>query len=96
MGKNTDNKNMKVIGGEYLTVQDMAKSLDVTPKVVNMRLFRLGIKPIAKDALYPISALDAIRNITMGRPKKTPENSTDKTDRKKTTKTKSKPVRKKT
>ena len=78
MEKNTDNRNMKITGGEYFTVQDMAKSLDVTPKVVNMRLFRLGIKPIAKDALYPISALDAIRDITMGRPKKAPENTAGK------------------
>ena len=70
MERKTDNKSMNVKGGEYFTVQDMAKCLDVTPKVVNMRLFRLGIKPIAKDALYPISAFDAIRDVTMGRPKK--------------------------
>jgi hypothetical protein len=48
----------------------MANYLGVTSKVINMRLFRLGIKPIAKDALYPASALDAIRDVTMGRPKK--------------------------
>jgi hypothetical protein len=71
--KKTDNKTMKVTGGEYFTVQDMAKNLDVTPKVVNMRLFRLGIKPLAKDALYPISTLNAIRDVTMGRPKKAVE-----------------------
>ena len=71
MGIKTDNETMNVKGGQYFTVQDMAKSLDVTPKVVNMRLFRLGIKPIAKDALYPASALDAIRDVIMGRPKKT-------------------------
>jgi hypothetical protein len=75
MEKKTDNKAMKVTGGEYFTAQDMAKCLDVTTKVVNMRLFRLGIKPIAKDALYPASALDAIRDVTMGRPKK-PETET--------------------
>ena len=66
----TDNKGMKIKGGEYFTVQNMAECLNVSPKVVNMRLFRLGIKPIAKDALYPASALDAIRDVTMGRPKK--------------------------
>jgi len=66
----TENKPMKVTGGEYLTVQDMSKRLGVTLKVVNMRLFRLGIKPISKDALYPISALDAIGDIKMGRPPK--------------------------
>jgi Zn-dependent peptidase ImmA (M78 family) len=68
----TDNKGMKIKGGEYFTVQNMAECLNVSSKVVNMRLFRLGIKPIAKDALYPASALDAIRNVEMGRPKKAP------------------------
>jgi hypothetical protein len=57
MKEKTDNKTVKVTGGEYFTAQDMAKCLSVTPKVINMRLFRLGIKPIAKDALYPASAL---------------------------------------
>jgi Zn-dependent peptidase ImmA (M78 family) len=70
MEKKTDIKTVKVTGGEYFTAQNMANYLGVTPKVINMRLFRLGIKPIAKDALYPASALDAIRDVTMGRPKK--------------------------
>ena len=79
MEKKTDKKGMKVKGGEYFTVQDMAECLNVTPKVVNMRLFRLGIKPIAKDALYPASALDSIRDVIMGRPKKPkPETSKNK------------------
>ncbi|MDR2923421.1 MAG: hypothetical protein LBU85_08795 [Treponema sp.] len=77
MEKKTDNKFVKVTGGEYFTTQDMANSLGVSPKVINMRLFRLGIKPIAKDALYPATALDAIRDVTMGRPKK-PETKTAK------------------
>jgi len=66
----TDNETMKVTGGEYFTVQDMAKFLGIAPKVINQRLFRLGIKPLAKDALYPKSALDAISDVKMGRPKK--------------------------
>jgi len=79
----TDNKGMKVRGGEYFTVQNMAERLNVSPKVVNMRLFRLGIKPIAKDALYPASALDVIRDVTMGRPKKPkPETSKSKPPKK--------------
>jgi hypothetical protein len=35
-------------------------------------LFQHGIKPVLKDALYDLSALDAIKNTTMGRPKKPP------------------------
>jgi hypothetical protein len=66
----TDNKTMKVTGGEYFTVQDMSSILGESTNTINKRLFRLGIKPISKDALYPISALDAISDIKMGRPKK--------------------------
>jgi hypothetical protein len=69
MENNTDYKTMKVTGGEYLTVQEMSCILGESTNTINKRLFRLGIKPLAKDALYPISALDAIRDVTMGRPK---------------------------
>ena len=73
-----DNKTMKVKGGDYFTVVDMAKYLDVTPKVVNMRLFRLGIKPISKDALYSASDFDKIKTVIRGRPKKAPESKPNK------------------
>jgi hypothetical protein len=87
MEKKTDIKTMKVTGGEYFTVQDMSGILGESTNTINKRLFRLGIKPIAKDALYPSSALDAIRDVTMGRPKK-PETEN------KTTKPVKKPVTK--
>jgi hypothetical protein len=41
-------------------------------------LFQNSIKPISKDALYEISALEIIKNTTMGRPKKAPEKTTAK------------------
>ena len=78
-----DNEYMKVTGGEYLTVQEMSGILGESTNTITKRLFRLGIKPIAKDALYPISALDAIKNTVMGRPKTAPENAADKTGKKK-------------
>ena len=56
---------------EGYTMTEMAELLDVPVKTVNMRLFRAGIKPMTKDALYNKSALDAIRNVPgKGRPKK--------------------------
>lgn len=62
----SDNMNM-----EGYTMTEMAELLDVPVKTVNMRLFRAGIKPMTKDALYNKSALDAIRNVPgKGRPKK--------------------------
>lgn len=65
---------MKIKSGEYITVKEMADTLKITTNTVNQRLFQNGIKPISKDALYEMSALEIIKNTTMGRPKK-PETS---------------------
>jgi len=62
---------MKIKSGEYITVKEMADILKITTNTVNQRLFQNGIKPISKDALYEVSALEIIKNTTMGRPKKT-------------------------
>jgi hypothetical protein len=64
---------MKINGQEFITVQEMAKKLGVPANTVNQRLFQKGIKPVSKDALYELSALDAIKDIPMGRPKKAAE-----------------------
>ena len=64
---------MKIKSGEYITVKEMADILKITTNTVNQRLFQNGIKPISKDALYEISALDIIKNTAMGRPKKDAE-----------------------
>jgi predicted ArsR family transcriptional regulator len=61
---------MKVNGQEFITVQEMAKKLGISANTVNQRLFQKGIKPISKDALYELSALKAIKDTVMGRPKK--------------------------
>jgi hypothetical protein len=54
------------------TMSEMADILDVPVKTVNMRLFRLGIKPITKDAIYKKSTLKKIKDVpAKGRPKKT-------------------------
>ena len=53
-------------------MKEMAELLGVPIKTVNMRLFRLGIKPITKDAIYDKSALKEIKAVQgKGRPKKT-------------------------
>ena len=61
---------MKVNGQEFITIQEMAKRLGISPNTVKQRLFQHCIKPVSKEALYDLSALDAIKNTTMGRPKK--------------------------
>jgi hypothetical protein len=62
------------LAGDFFTVRDMAEKLGRNTGAVKMQLLRLGIKPIARDALYEKSALEAIRNVPgKGRPKKQPE-----------------------
>ena len=60
---------MKIKSGEYITVREMADILKISTNTVNQRLFQSGIKPISKDALYEVSALEKIKDTTMGRPK---------------------------
>jgi hypothetical protein len=63
-----DNMNM-----EGLTIAEMSELLGIPYETAKVRLFRAGIKPITKDALYDRSALEAIRNVPgKGRPKKPP------------------------
>jgi hypothetical protein len=66
----TDNKMMK-LSGEYLTIPEIADELEITYLTAKQRLLRAGIKPVAKDAIFPRSVLEAIRNVPgKGRPKK--------------------------
>jgi len=59
------------LNGEYLTIPDIAEELEITYLTAKQRLLRAGIKPVAKDAIYPRSVLEAIRNVPgKGRPPK--------------------------
>jgi Mn-dependent DtxR family transcriptional regulator len=55
---------------EGLTLEEMAKVLKIKPDSVLKRLQKAGIEPISRAVLYDKSALEAIRNVQMGRPKK--------------------------
>jgi len=60
--------NMRMNG---YTAAEMAEILGINLKTAKLRLFRAGIKPVTKDALYDKSALEAIRNVPgKGRPRK--------------------------
>ena len=56
---------------EGFTLVEMAEMLDIPVKTVEMRLFRAGIKPIIRGAIYDKSALETIRIVPgKGRPRK--------------------------
>ena len=52
------------------TVTELANLLNVPEKTVNVRLFRLGIKPLTRKALYDKSVLKQLKSVKMGRPRK--------------------------
>jgi hypothetical protein len=58
---------------EGYTASEMAALLGLPLKTVQMRLLRSGIKPLTHESVYPISALAAIQDVTVGRPRKKPE-----------------------
>jgi hypothetical protein len=59
---------------EGYTLDELVELLGINRKAVEMRLFRKGIKPITKAAIYEKSVLDVIRSAPMGRLPKNPEN----------------------
>jgi hypothetical protein len=65
-----ENKNMKVTSGEYFTVADMAKMLDIPIETIKTRIKNKSIKPLTRDALYAAGDFEKIKNVKIGRPSK--------------------------
>jgi hypothetical protein len=55
---------------EDITISEMVKATGLRRNTIEVRLHRLGIKPLSYEARYPIDALDKIQAVKMGRPKK--------------------------
>jgi type II restriction/modification system DNA methylase subunit YeeA len=56
---------------EGYTAKELAELLDISYENVRKRIEKAGIKPITKEAIYPYSALEEIRNVgPVGRPPK--------------------------
>jgi hypothetical protein len=61
---------MKEIKG--LTIEEIAEDLGIPENTAKVRMFRAGITPLFRGALYPLDTLDHIRDAPMGRPPKKP------------------------
>ena len=62
---------MIINGKEFLTVRDMADRLNKNTDAVKKLLHNAGLKPISRDALYPIEAFNTIKDAPPpGRPPK--------------------------
>jgi hypothetical protein len=56
---------------EGTTIKEMAAKLGRKPSLVKHQLFVAGIKPLIREAIYPLDTLEAIRNVPgKGRPRK--------------------------
>ena len=54
-----------------MTITEMAEKLGVPQRTVERRIQRAGIKPITREALYPLGTLEKIKDAKPGRPAKT-------------------------
>ncbi len=52
------------------TLSEMANKLGIPQRTAERRIQRAGIKPLTKEALYPLGTSDKISDVKMGRPKK--------------------------
>jgi predicted ArsR family transcriptional regulator len=56
------------------TIKELADMLKIRPAAVKMRLKNAGITPITREAVYPKSAYEVIRDVPgKGRPTKKPK-----------------------
>jgi hypothetical protein len=76
--KNSENKNMT---NEGITISEMVKATGLRKNTIEVRIHRLGIKPLSYEARYPADTLDKIQAVKIGRPKK-PASGADKKPRK--------------
>jgi signal recognition particle subunit SEC65 len=60
------------------TAKELAELLDITYDNIRKRIEKAGIKPITREAIYPKSTLEAIRDVRgKGRPPKQPADTAD-------------------
>jgi transposase len=56
---------------EGYTLEELAKILGISEEAVYLRINRAGIKPLTRQAIFPKSTLETIREVSKGgRPRK--------------------------
>jgi hypothetical protein len=55
---------------EGITISEMVKETGLRRNTIEVRLHRLGIKPISYEARYSLDTLEKIKAVKIGRPKK--------------------------
>jgi hypothetical protein len=55
---------------EGYTISELCQKLELNRKAVIMRLYRNGIEPLTREAIYPPDTLDRIKAVKRGRPAK--------------------------
>jgi hypothetical protein len=53
-----------------ITISEMVEATGLRKNTIEVRIHRLGIKPLTYEALYPPDTLEKIREAKRGRPKK--------------------------
>ena len=53
-----------------ITISEIAEATGLRRNTIEVRLHRLGIKPISFEALYPDDTLKRFESVKRGRPKK--------------------------
>jgi predicted ArsR family transcriptional regulator len=53
-----------------MTLSEMSKELNIPVNTLRQRITRLGIKPLTKEAIYSRADFERIKDVAMGRPKK--------------------------
>ena len=53
-----------------ITISDMIEATGLRRNTIEVRLHRLGIKPLSYEARYPSDTLEKIEAVKMGRPAK--------------------------
>jgi len=56
-----------------ITISDIVKATGLRRNTIEVRIHRLGIKPISYEATYPEDTLEKIKAVKIGRPPKKPQ-----------------------